>query len=253
MKHKDITDKLSLYLDGSLSSKEVVEIENKLKDSEELRNQLAEIESFLKILDAEKMETPSARLKANFDTMLAQEIQSNQHKVVQLEPKQDWKLYLRVAASIVMVISAFLFGKYQSNITKIANAKEENQKEVLAMLENTSASQRILAVNKAETYSKQDAKIIQAIINRLLFDKNANVRLAAAEALTKFSSESMVREALLKSLETEKNATVQIELIHILAKIQEKRAIKPMEKILANEEIPEFVKQEVQINLPTLL
>ena len=90
-------------------------------------------------------------------------------------------------------------------------------------------------------------------MNRLFFDKNTNVRLAAAETLSKFSSEEIVRDALIKSLETDKNTSVQIELIEILAKIQEKRAIKPMEKMLNSEETPLYVKQQLQLNLPSLL
>ncbi len=45
----------------------------------------------------------------------------------------------------------------------------------------------------------------------------------------------------------------QAQAILGLAKIQEKRAIKPMEKMLENEETPQYVKQQLQLNLPCLL
>jgi len=252
-KFNDIQHQISGYLEGSLSKKDKIEFEKLLKKSEELQKEVSEMKSFLEILDADKFEKPSTNLKANFDKMLAQEIENQQLKVVQLEPRQDWKSYLRVAASVVIVISAFLFGKYQSNISRIAIKEEKNKQEVLAMLENNSASQRILAVSNAKEYPKKDTKIINAIINRLLFDKNTNVRLAAAEALSKFSKEIIVRDALIKSLETDKNTTVQIEVINILAKIQEKRAIKPMENMLNNEETPQYVKNQLKSNLSSLL
>lgn len=253
MKCSESQEKLSQFIEGSLSEVANSEIENHLKTCANCQKELDEMTSFLSFLDNQEMEIPSASLKANFDKMLATEIEINQPKVVQLQPQQNWKSFLKIAASITIVISAFLFGKYQTTISQIASAKQENKNEVLAMLENNSASKRILAVTNAEEFSKKDTKIIQALINRLFFDKNTNVRLAAVETLYKFSSEEIVRDALIKSLETEKNASVQIELIQILAKIQEKRAIIPMEKILTNKETPEFVKQEVQINLPNLL
>jgi len=249
MKDTEITNKLSLYLEGSLSKEDKIEVENQLKNSKALRNELAEMKSFLSILENDTIETPSANLKLNFDKMLAQEIEANQPKVIQLKPKTDWKTYLRVAASVLIVFSAFLLGKYQSNSSSIENQTAQ----VLTLLEDNSASQRILAVSNSEKFSTKDTKIIKALIDRLFFDKNTNVRLAAAEALSKFSSEIIVRDALIKSLESDKNTSVQIEVISILSKIQEKRAIKPMEKMLENEETPQYVKQQIKLNLSTLL
>ena len=249
MKCKEIENQFSEYLEGSLSAVANVEVEKHLKNCANCQQELAEMKSFLSILENDKMETPSANLKLNFEKMLAQEIEANQPKVVQLQPKTDWKSYLRVAASILIVLSAFLLGKYQSDNSSIENQTAE----VLTLLEDNSASKRILAVTNAEEFTSKDTKIIEALINRLFFDKNTNVRLAAAEALSKFSSENMVRDALIKTLETDKNTSVQIEVITILSKIQEKRAIKPMQKMLKNEETPQYVKQQLQVNLSSLL
>tara|TARA_R110002072_G_scaffold30244_1_gene94693 strand:- start:622 stop:1374 length:753 start_codon:yes stop_codon:yes gene_type:complete len=250
MNCKEIEHKLPEYLEQSLSEVANSEIERHLKSCENCNKELSELKSFLSILENDKMEIPSANLKLNFDKMLAQEIVENQPKVVQLKPKTDWKTFIQVAASILIVFSAFLLGKYQP---EKLSSKEKNTAEVLTLLEDSSASKRILAVTNAEEFTKKDTKIIEALINRLFFDKNTNVRLAAAEALSKFSSEILVRDALIKSLETDNNTTVQIELIIILSKIQEKRAIKPMEKMLENEETPQYVKQQLQLNLSTLI
>ncbi|MEE9408144.1 MAG: hypothetical protein V3V28_08725 [Polaribacter sp.] len=245
---------LLAYLENSLSEVKNSEIKEHLNSCKDCTQELEEMNSFLSVLNTDEMETPSDNLRASFEKMLVQEIDKNQPKVVQLQSKQDWKTYLRVAASVLLVVSAFLLGKFQTNKTQTAeNIEQESKQEVLALLVNSSASKRILAVTNAEKFTKKDTKIIDALINRLFFDKNANVRSAAAEALSKFSSELMVRDALIKSLETEKNASVQIELIQILAKIQEKRAIEPMQNILKKEETPEYVKQQVQLNLPSLL
>ena len=244
-----IQEQFSDYLDKSLTEVANSDFEKHLNTCENCKRELEEFKSFISILDNDKMEKPSANLHMIFDEILAQEIKVNTPKVVQLYPKEKWESYLRVAASIVIVLSAFLLGKYQSN----TNSIKENTAQVLAQLEDSSASTRIAAVTSAETFSTKDTKILQALINRLFFDKNANVRLAAAEALSNFSKEIIVRDALIKSLETDKNTTVQLELIQILSKIQEKRAIKPMEKMLENEETPQYVKQQLKLNLSNLL
>ena len=250
MKCKEIQDKFSEYLENSLSEVANSDLEKHLSTCDDCTKELAEMKSFLSLLDNEKIEIPSNNLRDNFDKMLAQEIEQNEPKVVQLTSKSDWKSYLRVAASVLIVLSAFLLGRHQSNSSTF---KRTHQEQVLALLEDTSASKRILAVTNAEEFTNKDTKIIEALINRLFFDKNTNVRLAAAEALSKFSSESLVRDAFIKSLETDKSTAVQIELITILSKIQEKRAIKPMEKMLENEETPQYMKQQLQLNLSNLL
>lgn len=250
MKCKEIESKLPEYLENSLSEVTTSEIKKHLENCKNCQQELTELTSFLSILENDKMEIPSGNLKLNFDKILAQEIAKNETKVIPLKSKTDWRTFIKVAASILIVFSAFLLGKYQPDTI---SSKEKNTAEVLELLEDSSASRRILAVTNAEEFTNKDTKIIEALINRLFFDKNTNVRLAAAEALSKFSSEIMVRDALIKSLETDKNTTVQIELIIILSKIQEKRAIKPMEKMLENEETPQYVKQQLQLNLSTLL
>lgn len=255
MECKNIQYQFTAYIEKSLSEVESSEIESHLKSCSNCTKELEEMTSFLSVLNSGELETPSANLKLNFDKMLAKEITLNKPKMVQLEPKQDWEFFLRIAASIAIVLSAFFIGKHQSKINTIASNEVVSKKKtaVLAMLKEDSASKRILAISNSENYTTNDTKIIQALINRLFFDKNTNVRLAAAEALSKFSSEEMVKTALIKSLETEKSASIQIELIQILTKIQEKRAVKPMQELLKNEEVLSFVKQQVTLNLPNLL
>ncbi|WP_299669943.1 zf-HC2 domain-containing protein [uncultured Polaribacter sp.] len=253
MKCTKIQEQFSQYVAHSLSEVANSEVQAHLKTCAVCTKELEELTSFLAMLDSEKMQEPSTNLRTNFKEMLASEIKKNAPKVIPLAPKQDWKSYLKVAASIVIVVGAFLFGKHQADVTKIAQVQEQNKEKVLALLENTSASKRILAVANAEEFNKKDTKIIEALINRLFFDKNANVRSAAAETLSKFSSETIVRDAFIKALETDENASVQIELIQILAKIQEKRAIESMQNLLNNEETPKYVKQQVELNLPSLL
>jgi hypothetical protein len=251
---KKIQEQFTRHLESSLSEGASSDVEKHLKSCSDCQKELDEMKAFLLVLESQEMEKPSSNLRMNFARNLAVEIEEKELKTIPLNPKQNWKLYLRVAATVLLIVSAFLLGKQQANITRIAkNIQKGDKKEVLDLLKNNSASKRILAVYSAEKFTKKDTKIIQALINRLFFDKNTNVRLAAAETLLKFSSERMVRDALIKSLETDKSTAVQIELIQILSKIQEKRALKPMEEMLKKEETPQYVKQQLQLNLPSLL
>ena len=256
MKCNDIENKLIDYIEENLTKEESLEIKKHINACTTCQKEVNEMQLIFGVIDKDLEETPSKNLKLNFEALLNEE--KKQTKVIPLQSKTNWKSHIRIAASILIVVSAFLIGKYQSSsgISQLSLAeqqkiKQENQ--VLALLENQSASQRILAVSNAEKFSENDTKIIDALINKLFNDENVNVRLAAAEALSKFSTLEKVKAALIKSLETEKTPSMQIELIQILGNIQEKRALEPMRELLENEETPNYVKQELQYNIPNLL
>ena len=256
MKCNDIENKLIDYIEKNLNKEESLIVEKHIESCIACQKEVKEMKLFLDVVDNDIEETPSNNLKLNFETFLNKE--KEQTKVISMQPKTNWKSYIRVAASILIIVSAFLIGKYQSsigssNLTFAEKQKIEKENQVLALLKNQSASKRILAVSNAEKFTTNDIKIIDALINKLFNDENVNVRLAAAEVLSKFSSLEKVKAALIKSLETEKVPSMQIELIQILGNIQEKRALEPMKELLEKEETPNYVKQEIQYNIPNLL
>tara|TARA_R110002073_G_scaffold216229_2_gene376488 strand:- start:52049 stop:52792 length:744 start_codon:yes stop_codon:yes gene_type:complete len=246
MKCENIQNNIVDFLDENLSKEDVNSIQNHLESCDECSKELEDMKKLFFDLSEDEMEQPSARLQINFEEMLDAEKKEQEAPVIQLQERTNWKSYLRIAASILIVVSAFLIGKYAD----ISSNTQVNQ--ILAQIESQSASQRIAAVDLSENFEGDNTKIIQALINRLLYDDKPSVRLAAVEALTKFASLEMVKEALIKSLETDKDPAIQIELIQVLVKIQEKRALIPMKNLLQNDEVPEYVKKEIQINIPSL-
>ncbi|SEC16995.1 Putative zinc-finger [Tenacibaculum sp. MAR_2009_124] len=255
MECKDIQQMFSDYLEGNTPSSESIQITSHIETCSDCSEELEKYKAIFSALSNIDMEKPSVNLKAKFDSLLNEEIERNNTKTISLKPSTDWKTYIRVAASILIVSIAFLTGRFQSKqTTEIANkTHKEERKQFFELLENQSVSKRILGVNNSQKFTEENTEIIEAIIRKLFYDKNTNVRLTAAEALSKFSSLEIVKSALIKALETEKEAIIQIELIQILASIQEKRALKPMKKLLENKETPNYVKQELQFNIPSLL
>jgi len=248
-----IQDKLIDFLDQSLSEQEMKDIQELIDTNEACAQELEEMKKIFFDMSEEDMEQPSASLRMNFEEMLAEEkakvhAEQSRSKVINLQERISWKSYLRVAASILIVASAFVIG------TMVGNDNPENTQidQVLASIENESASQRIAALNRSEDIQTIDRRILQAFIDRLLYDEKTSVRLAAVEALTKFASEEMVKVALLKALEKDTDPAIQIELIQVLTKIEEKRALTPMKELLNNEEVPEYVKKEIQYNINSL-
>jgi oligoendopeptidase F len=253
MKCEKIQDKFVDYLDKNLSEQEMSSVENHLKECDDCSQEINHLETLFNEFSKEEIEQPSLNLRMNFEQLLEDEKAKLETPVIQLQPqkeKTDWKASLRIAASILIVISAFLIGKLTNG--EEGTIPSKGVSETITLMNNESASKRILAMNNSQEFTEENTEIIQAIVNRLLYDKNTSVRLTAVESLAKFSSLEMVKDALIKSLETEKDPAIQIELIHILVKIQEKRALVPMQNLLENKDVPNYVKKELQINISSL-
>ena len=97
--------------------------------------------------------------------------------------------------------------------------------------------------------AKADNEIIQVMIKTMNEDESSNVRLAALEALSRWSNQNIVKEALMEALVNHKDPAFQITLINTLVEIQEKRALPYMENLINNTETLEAVKGEAQVGI----
>ena len=262
-KNEYLTSLLPQYLDGVLSSEQQLQVEQHLKNSSAFRDELAEYKTLLKAFGAEKTSTPSKKLETTFLEQLEAE-KLDYEKIIPLnsisKKPSYFKNFLKIAASIVLLIGSFLMGKYQqsekTNKDIAALEIEANaikQTAMLSLLENTSASKRIQGVNFIENFTNPDEEIVVALIDRLFHDENINVRMTAVEALSKFSKLEIVKTAFIKALETVKDPSLQIILIQYLVQIQERKAAAPMKKLLEHEDTQPFIKEEIKRILPNII
>lgn len=264
MNCKDIQNQLIDYLDHNLDQETHQNIEAHLKNCKQCKTALQELQTvFEAIQHTSSQALPDKSLQLNFEEMLRKEKETlNDPKIVSLHPKtkSSWKTVLQIAATIALVFSGYFYGKLENTASlseEMAVLEKEKyqmkQTMTISLIENESASKRLQAVNYAEEFEKPGNDILNALINKMHYDDHSNVRLAAAEALAKFSDSEMVRKALINALDIEQDPGIQIELIQILVSIQEKRAVPSMEKLLQNEETPDYVKDQVKIGLPNLI
>jgi len=254
----DIENKLVDYIDGVLSENETKAIDKHMESCSSCKKAFNETNELLNAFTNEPSAQPTVNLKASFQEMLADE-KMMQHKVIPLQQakRKSYKSVLQIAASIAILFSGYLIGGYQESQQskqEIANYQKEHKKNImLAMIDNSSPSKRIKAVNYTDELTTADTKILEALIDRLQNDNNSNVRLSAAEALSKFTDSELVKTSLIETLSIEKNPSIQIEVIQILVQIQEKRALDPMKKILEQPETPDYLKTQVNIGIAKLI
>jgi hypothetical protein len=252
-----VIDLLPDYLDKTLSVSENNKVESHLKTCASCNQELEVYKSLFTDFKKEEVLEPSAALHKKFEALLATE-KENLVKVVSLEnskksTSRNWFYRsMKVAASIALLITAFSGGRYfqnqeaQQEIAFIENESLElKQTTMISLMENQSASKRIQGVQFIEEFKEPDEAIVKALADRMLLDENTNVRLIAAEALSKFNQSELVKLAFIKALETEKDPSVQIAIIKNLVKTQEKKAVKSMQKLLEQEDTQPFIKEEI--------
>jgi len=164
------------------------------------------------------------------------------------------RLYVwrNIAAAVVLVAAGIGIGVYWSSsrqapaslvkTTPVAHRADSTDGRLFTLLKSASPSERIEAVNYAETVTTPDQKVIDALINTLDHDKNTNVRLACLYSLSKFADNPKVREAMVNSLSRQTEPIVQIVLINILTEMKEPRAIRPLQDIISNDKTSKEVK-----------
>ena len=172
---------------------------------------------------------------------------------------------IRIAAGFALLVIGFTAGKFYNNKNeKTENLAELNSldpempvaemRKVLAFeqIPQTSASERIQAVNQSYDLAQADQDITRLLTNVLNFDVNVNVRLAALQALLRFESEPGVRQALIQSLSIQTDPNIQILLIEALVAMKEKRAAEPMQQLIRNEDVIEVVRLKAVEGLNSL-
>jgi len=273
---KEIQAVLIEYLDQSLDMRVAAVVKKHLDSCDACRQEADEMQQLLLAMKNTAMQQPGQSLRDNFQTLLQSEMNmvSMSHL---LEDEENEKLAAparktgrvaalprlvwQAAAAIVLLLGgawagAALQHKKDSQPNEMAGLQKEvkEMKEMLlfSLIDDESASQRIKAVSYAEELSNPDEPVINALINSLNNDKNANVRLAALYSLARWADRPTVRDSLVLSLGRQTEPIVQIVLINLLAEKRESRAIPPIKAILSNDKALKEVKEAAQKGLRVL-
>lgn len=170
----------------------------------------------------------------------------------------------RIAAAIALLIAGtfigiFLKGKISNPYTASefiqlkSEVSELKKTAMFTMLKDGSSSNRIQAVSYADDLGQADENVIDALVKTLNYDKNVNVRMAAAYALAKFTGQKSVSDSLVKSLSVQTDPILQVTLINILAERREKSALQPIQKIISNKNTLKEVRAVAENSLRVLI
>jgi hypothetical protein len=250
---EDIEKLLEKYYEGETSVEEEKELKKFFQREDVPEHLQSHAAQFVYFVEAKK-ELPSLTFNSDLALMLDPPQKGPVRRLT------SW--IVRIAAGLTLLLVGFGAGwLFQSRsdakqglLAKSDNVPVSEMKTVLAFekMGETSASERIQAVNQSLTLPEVDQEVTQLLINTLNFDPNINVRIAACQALMHFENETGVSEALIRSLSIQTDPNIQISLIEALVAIKEKRAVDPLRQFVKNKEVLEPVRARAEAGLTAL-
>jgi len=263
MKKPKIEEMKSLmidHIDGRLTGELGKYVERHIEKHPEALKEYNEFKEVINLLDnQEELEVPE-NSKQEFLAMI--EAQKNEVNITDARQITRWltkSTYSRIAAAVTLILVGYLGSLWIDNIRQSDFQALEKElidmKElvIMTMMKQESASKRIQGVLTVNELKEPDEEILNALITTMNYDDNVNVRMAALEALTSFAEHELVKNAFIHALLNQDNPTIQIKLISILVNMEEKRAVDPIQKMIDDENISTFVKDEAQYGLYKLL
>lgn len=251
MNCKEIQENMPGFIDGSVDGdlhEVIVAHLNQCPVCIEELNKLMRIEGQIAAVRPEEL-PPLAN--ARFEASLKEE-KRKQNPTYSIQWRVDLNRYpvSRIAAGLALLILGGFLGyiirpsAHSDNelVSLRQEMAEMKNLVVLSMLKQESASERIKAVSLVNDIPKPDPKLIEVLINTLNTDKNVNVRLAAAQALSKYLNEKSVSDALVKSLALQTEPMVQIMLINLVVEAKNAEAPAELKRFVQRNDIMKEVK-----------
>lgn len=134
-----------------------------------------------------------------------------------------------------------------------AELKDMRELLTLSMLEKNSPSERMKAVYLTQEMPRVSDKVSAALLQTLMQDPNANVRLVTLEVLLGYANDPAVREGLIKAIPHQDSPLVQLAIAEAMVALQEKSSVEALRELLDQERTPSEVKAELKKSIDILM
>jgi HEAT repeat protein len=259
----EVQELLSEYLQLELSNEKSLAIEGHLKVCSHCNNELAKLKKLIELIDNAYEPEPPSYLKSQFSELINKEQATQQQGSTKLPISYTTRILVRVAAAIALLLVGNAIGLFtypylleQSSKQEVAMIKQEvsSLKEalVLSMINQESASERVRALNMTTELSHLDNKLFAVLLETLNDDPSPNVRLSAAQALSRYMASEQVRDSLISSLHEQTNPLVQITLINIIVTSNAPHAAESLKQFAKSKDLMDEVKQLLDIQIKQL-
>jgi len=258
---------LTSFLHGELSGEEQAQVEMHLTECAECRREWESLRRIWGMLDEMGTPGPAADARTRFDAMLdsyKESIRPESHHgsglVARLRELFRGYPAFAVGYSLLLVVAGLGFGYllhrpsqpaesgiYKKELAALtAQVTEMREMMMKSLLQNPSASERMRGVSFTSEIKTVNSNVIEALLSTLNNDPNINVRLMTLETLTHYANYPLVREGLVHSILQQESPLMQTAMVDVMLRLQEKRAIHPLKKLLQQKDLNEMVRTRIQ-------
>jgi len=270
MKCTEVTELFPDYLAGTLDEALRDEMQAHFLSCDACRHEAESLGAMWQKLGELPEAEPGAAMRARFYTALA----AYQHEIRrsnatpglratfnawlgQLLPRQP---AYQFALVLLLAGCGFFLGQrfHADNSSKqeITQLRQEihgmRQLVTLSLLQQQSPSERLRGVSWSTEVGQPNQEILSALLETMDYDPNVNVRLAAVDALSRFSDHEIVREGLIQSLTRQRSPLIQIALIDLMVEQQERQAVEVLKKLDQDTMVNQAVRQRIEWGIQQL-
>jgi HEAT repeat protein len=157
------------------------------------------------------------------------------------------------AAAAVLILAAgvgagyLVRGRENSEVAHL-RGEVDNMRQLVALslMQQQSASDRLRGVSYAYRVEPDDSQVLSALLSTVNHDSNVDVRLAAVDALKKFTDNPIGRNGLAQALSKQDSPLVQIAILDEIVELREKSAAPALRALASNQDANPEVKQHAQ-------
>jgi anti-sigma factor RsiW len=230
-----------------------------LEGCDACRTEAAATEAIWQRLGAADVEVdvPSARMRTRFHAGLAAHEAAASRPWVERVLGSFWPQQPAFAATfaVMLLLAGVLVGQLLPSSSvesaEVAALRDEIRTVGLGLLDHQSASERLLGVEWAAR-TAASPEVVRALLERVQYDQNLSVRLAAVEALSAQLAQPGVSEGLATALGRPEAPLVQVALADALLASGDSMAIDAVRAILSSDELDPAVRDYLETALMSL-
>jgi len=242
-------------------------IEAHLASCNRCRSELESLRVLWNQLGALPAESPSPEMRIRFQTMLSAYEAGLSVPRVQVGRGMAWlqswlrpSLVFQLGYAIVLLVLGGLAGHLLSlrsaDVGEIAQLRNEihSMRELVtvSLLQQDSASERLQGVSWSRMVRQPDEKVLDALITAMNHDPSVNVRLAAVDALCRFSDRPAARQGLMQALANQDSPLVQLALIDAMVELRERHSAEMLRKLSGDANVNQVVRERAKWGLQQL-
>lgn len=258
---------ITAWINNELSAAERAGFEAHLESCAECRQELKAEMQIWSLLESMPVPEASTDMPVRFNAMLEEYKESAGSKkqpfanlLSRLQQLWQFQPKMQLAYSIILVVAGvglgIMFKNQGADKKEIASLSsqvhEMKEMMMLSLLENPSASERIRGVSYTNEIKGTNKEVIEALLSTLNNDPNVNVRLVTLEALSHYANIPEVREGLVQSIVLQESPLVQSAMADVMLKLQEKKAVQPLKKLLQQKDLNRAVRNKIEQTITSI-